>query len=78
MKIITRSPVLIGKGCYGVWRVKVFYFDGRKHEHDYVAFTSTEAKRRYLMEFGRVFQGCMYTEFIKKIPLDKSPNQCYN
>jgi hypothetical protein len=69
MKIITGYPVLIGKGCYGVWRVKVFYFDGRKHEQDYVAFTSSEAKRRYMMEFGAVHQGCMYTEFIKKIPM---------
>lgn len=67
MKIITGYPVLIGKGCYGVWRVKVFYFDGRKYERDYVAFTSSEAKRRYMMEFGAVHQGHMYTEFIKEI-----------
>lgn len=74
MKFIAKPPVLIGKGCYGIWRVKVFYFDGRKCEQDYVAFTSTEAKRRYLMEFGRVSQGIIQAECIKKIPLDKSPN----
>ena len=67
MKIITGRQVLIGKGRYGVWRVKVFYFDGRKHERDYVAFTSAEAKRRYMMEFGMVHQGCMYAEFIEEI-----------
>lgn len=74
MKIITRPQALMGKGCYGVWRVKVFYFDGRKHEQDYVAFTSAEAKRRYMMEFGAVHQGCIYTEFIEKLTLDKSAN----
>ena len=67
MKIITGHPVLIGKGRYGVWRVKVFYFDGRKHERDYAAFTSSEAKRRYMMEFGAVHQGYMDTEFIEEI-----------
>ena len=68
MRFIVEHPVLIGKGCYGIWRVKVIYLDGRKHEQDYVTFTSSEAKRRYMMEFGAVHQGCMYTEFIKKIP----------
>lgn len=66
MKIITGHPVLVGKGCYGVWRVKVIYSDDRKHERDYLAFTSSEAKRRYMMEFGAVRQGCMYAEFMGK------------
>lgn len=72
MKIIIKPPVLISKGCYGIWRVKVLYFDGRKCEQDYVAFTSAEAIRRYMMEFGRVSQGSIHAECIKKISLDKS------
>ncbi len=59
-------PVLVGKGCYGVWRVKVCYFNGRTHERDYTAFTASEAKRLYLREFGCVRQGVMSANLIKK------------
>lgn len=66
MRFIHYPPQLIGKSRYGVWRVTVLYLDGRKHEHDYIASSSVEAKRRYLMEFGTVHQGRIYAEFVKK------------
>lgn len=68
MKIFTQHPVLVGKGSWGIYRVTA-----NGHSRDYYAFTTTEAKRRYLMEFGRVHGEI----FVEKV-LDKSPNLCYN
>ena len=71
MKIINHPPQLIGRGQWGIWRVTVIYQDGHIHSADYEAFGRAEAMRRYLMEFGAVHQGCVYTEFIKKISYKK-------
>jgi hypothetical protein len=49
MKIFTQPPVLVGKGVWGIYRVTA-----DNHSYYYYAFTTTEARRRYLMEFGPV------------------------
>jgi hypothetical protein len=63
MRFISYSPQLIGKGQWGIWRVTVTYQDGRTHSVEYEAFTRAEAKRRYLMEFGKV-RGEIHAEII--------------
>ena len=49
MKIFTQPPVLVGKGSWGIYRVTA-----GNHSCDYYAFTTAEARRRYLVEFGPV------------------------
>jgi hypothetical protein len=63
MRFISYSPQLIGKGQWGIWRVTVTYQDGRTHSVEYEAFTRAEAKRRHLMEFGKV-RGEIHAEII--------------
>lgn len=60
MKIFTEPPVLVGKGAWGIYRVTA-----GNHSCDYYAFTTTEARRRYLMEFGPV-HGEIQVEKISK------------
>ena len=64
MQFISQPPRLIGRGRYGIWRVTARFTDGRTHSADYEAFTMAEAKRRYLMEFGKV-RGEIHAEFQK-------------
>jgi hypothetical protein len=65
MRFISQPPQLIGKGQRGIWRVTAIYQDERTHSADYEAFTMAEAKRRYLMEFGKVC-GEIRAEMIQK------------
>lgn len=65
MQIICHPPRLIGRGQWGIWRVTATYQDGHTHSADYEAFTMAEAKRRYLIEFGKV-RGELHAEIIKK------------
>lgn len=65
MQFISQPPRLIGKGQWGIWRVTATYQDGRAHSADYEAFTMAEAKRRYLIEFGKV-RGEIHAEIIQK------------
>jgi hypothetical protein len=65
MRIISQHPRLIGRGQWGIWRVTAIYQDGRTHSANYEAFTMAEAKRRYLMEFGKV-RGEIRAEMIQK------------
>ena len=58
MKIFTQPPVLVGKGAWGIYRVTA-----GNHSYYCYAFTTTEAKRRYLMEFSPV-RGEIYVEKI--------------
>jgi hypothetical protein len=76
MRFVSETPIYIGRGQRGIWRVTAIYQDGRVNFADYEAFTKAEAKRRYLMEFGKV-RGEIHAEIIQKV-LDKSPNPCYN
>lgn len=66
MRIHTCPPQVIGKCKYGIWQVRVDYFDGRSVLQNYFAFSSSEAMRRYLQENGAVKQGIITTKFIKK------------
>ena len=70
MRFISQPPRLVGRGQWGIWRVTATYQDGHTHSADYEAFTMSEAKRRYLMEFGKV-RGEIHVEIIQK-SLDKS------
>ena len=76
MRFISYPPQLIGKGQRGIWRVTAIYQDGRVNFADYEAFTKAEAKRRYLMEFGKV-RGEIHAE-IRQKSLDKRHKVCYN
>jgi hypothetical protein len=78
MRFIHYPPQLIGRGQWGTWRVTVTYQDGHTHSADYEAFTMTEAKRRYLMEFGAVHGGEIHVEIIQEKTLDKFLKLCYN
>ena len=72
MRFINNPPQLIGRGQYGIWRVTAYFTDGRTHSKDYEAFTTAQAKRSYLMEFGFV-RGKVLAEFIK--PLERIPKR---
>lgn len=65
MRFISHPPQLIGQGQWGIWRVTAICQDGRVHSADYEAFTMAEAKRRYLMEFGKV-RGEIHAKIIQK------------
>lgn len=78
MRFIHYPPQLIGKGQWGIWRVTVTYQDGHTHSADYEAFTMVEAKRKYLMEFGKVCGGTIHAEIIQETALDKLLKLCYN
>lgn len=67
MKVMISNgfPQLVGKGQHGIWRVTATHQDGRIHFADYEAFTMSEARRRYLMEFGPV-HGEVHAKFIQK------------
>ena len=61
MKILTQPPILIGKGAWGIYRVTA-----GNHSCDYYAFTTTEARRRYLMEFGPIRGKIKVEKILKK------------
>ena len=65
VRFIHGSPMLVGKGQYGIWRVTAHFTDGRIHSKDYEASSIAHAKRCYLMEFGTV-RGTLHAEFQKK------------
>lgn len=65
MRFISQPPRLVDRGQWGIWRVTATYQDGHTHSADYEAFTMSEAKRRYLMEFGKA-RGEIHVEIIQK------------
>lgn len=68
-QIISTPPILIAKRRWGIYQVTAHYSDGHTNSKSYECFTSVEATRKYLMEFGRV-TGKVETNFLK--PLDNS------
>lgn len=63
MKIICEFPRLISKPKYGLYLVTAIHPDGTTHSKGYMATSSTEAKYRYLVEFGKV-RGEIQTKFL--------------
>ena len=68
IQIINTPPVLIAKRQRGIYQVIAHYSDGHTNSKSYECFTSIEATRKYLMEFGGVM-GEIEVNFQK--PLDK-------
>ena len=66
MRFVAEPPKLVGKGCYGVWRVKACYSNGSINERNYVAYTSNEAKVMYFREYGKVC-GTISAEFVSRL-----------
>lgn len=64
MKIINEFPRWISKPKYGFYLVTAIYLDGTTHSKGYTAISSTEAKCRYLREFGKV-RGEIQTKFLQ-------------
>lgn len=54
MKIICGFPQLVSKPKYGLYVVTAIHSDGTIHSKGYTAMSPTEAKYRYLVEFGKV------------------------
>lgn len=54
MKIINGFPRLVSKPKYGLYLVTAIRSDGTTHSKGYTAISRTEAKHRYLVEFGKV------------------------
>ena len=75
MKIINGFPRLVSKPKYGFYLVTAIHSDGTTHSKGYTANSSTEAKYRYLVEFGKV-RGEIQTKFLQT--LDAIPKLCYN
>lgn len=64
MKIICEFPRLMSKPKYGLYLVTAIHSDGTTHSKGYTAISPTEAKYRYLVEFGRV-RGEIQTKFLQ-------------
>lgn len=64
MKIINGFPRLVSKSKYGLYLVTAIHPDGTTHSKGYTAISPTEAKYRYLVEFGKV-RGEIQTKFLK-------------
>lgn len=64
MKIVCGFPQLISKPKYGLYLVTAIRSDGIAHSKIYLTISPTEAKRRYLVEFGKV-RGKIQTKFLK-------------
>ena len=64
MKIIHEFPRLVSKPKYGFYMVTAIHSDGTTHSKGYTAMSSTEAKYRYLVEFGKV-RGEIQTKFLQ-------------
>lgn len=64
MKIINGFPRLASKPKYGLYLVTAIHSDGTTHSKGYTAISPTEAKYRYLVEFGKV-RGEIQTKFLK-------------
>ena len=64
MKIVCGFPQLMSKPKYGLYLVTAIHSDGTIHSKGYIAISSTEAKRRYLVEFGKV-RGEIQTKFLQ-------------
>lgn len=62
MKIINGFPRLVSKPKYGFYLVTAIRSDGTIHSKGYIVMSSTEAKYRYLVEFGKV-RGEIQTKF---------------
>lgn len=54
MKIINGFPQPISKPKPGFYLITAIHSDGTIHSKGYTAISPTEAKYRYLVEFGRV------------------------
>lgn len=54
MKIVCGFPQLMSKPKYGLYLVTAIHSDGTTHSKEYTAISPTEAKYRYLVEFGKV------------------------
>lgn len=63
MKIVCEFPQLISKPKYGLYLVTAIRSDGTTHTKGYTAMSFTEAKYRYLVEFGKV-RGEIQTKFL--------------
>lgn len=64
IKIIHEFPRLVSKPKYGFYLVTAIHSDGTIHSKGYTAMSSTEAKYRYLVEFGKVC-GEIQTKFLQ-------------
>ena len=64
MKIINGFPRLVSKPKYGFYLVTAIHSNGTTHSKGYTAMSSTEAKYRYLVEFGKV-RGEIQTKFLQ-------------
>ena len=64
MKIINGFLRLVSKPKYGLYLVTAIHSDGTTHSKGYTAISPTEAKYRYLVEFGKV-RGEIQTKFLK-------------
>lgn len=61
--IIHEFPRLVSKPKHGFYMVTAIHSDGTTHSKGYTAISSTEAKYRYLVEFGKV-RGEIQTKFL--------------
>ena len=64
MKIICDFPRWMSKPKYGFYLVTAIHPDGTTHSKGYTAISPTEAKYRYLVEFGKV-RGEIQTKFLQ-------------
>lgn len=63
IKIIHEFPRLVSKPKHGFYMVTAIHSDGTTHSKGYTAMSSTEAKYRYLVEFGKV-RGELQAKFL--------------
>ena len=61
--IIHEFPRLVSKPKHGFYMVTAIHSDGTTHSKGYTAMSSTEAKYRFLVEFGKV-RGEIQTKFL--------------
>lgn len=64
MKIINGFPRLVSKPKPGLYLVTAIYSDGTIRSKEYTAINPTEAKYRYLVEFGKV-RGELQAKFLQ-------------